>query len=99
MAEGIGDRVLLFREYLGDYEQIIEEEDFPLVEADPLLLCGVRHLVEAAVADEAPVGQRQVGPLLHHRLLDLSARMEKLVGHSYSFAIQSINSSSMFYMR
>lgn len=41
-------------------QQVIEEEHLPLVHARPLLLVHIIHLVQAAVANQAAVGEGQV---------------------------------------
>jgi hypothetical protein len=70
LSERIGDAIFLLAEDFGDDENVVEEEDFALVEAGPFPSPGVGHFVEAAIADEPSVGQHQVGLLAHDALLD-----------------------------
>lgn len=50
-------------------EDVVEEEDLPLMSAHLLLLVQVGNLIEPAVADETTVWHGQVGLLPHNRLL------------------------------
>uniref|UniRef100_A0A182QGI8 Uncharacterized protein n=1 Tax=Anopheles farauti TaxID=69004 RepID=A0A182QGI8_9DIPT len=71
VAERVRHRGLLLAEDLRDDEQIVEEEHLALVHAGPFLLVDVRYLVQSAVADEPPVGKRQVRLLADDRCLHL----------------------------
>ena len=55
LAERIGDAILLFAEDFGDDENVVKEENFPLMKSCPLPTTGVGYFVESAVANESPV--------------------------------------------
>lgn len=60
LAEAVGHMTLLLAEDLGDDEEVVKEEDLALVQPQLLFLVGVVDLVEAAVAHQAAVRQRQL---------------------------------------
>jgi len=50
---------LLFREHLGNDEDVVEEEALALVRVALFLLCQVENLVQLNKTDQAPVRQRE----------------------------------------
>lgn len=86
LSESVRDAVLFLAKDFRDDKEIIEEENFPLMDPRSLLFMYVRYLVQSTVTNETSMGQSHVrllandGRLDFHHLGDMVRAGLKLVG-------------------